>query len=198
FMMFTSGKGAIHMEETGQKLFDSGGFYHGFQIWLNMPAQYKFVQPAAEVFHEDKMPVAHGPGYSIKVVLGELPGNKSAIQPLFPVFYYHIKMEAGCKLSMPTDPQHNVFLYTIKNNIEVEGRKEIAANHVVLYNRGEAELNIFAANGAELLMMGGKPFNEPVYAYGPFVMNSEDQIRQCYRDYQTGKMGNPELVNGLR
>src|SRR6185436_19880676 len=101
FMMFTSGKGAIHMEETGKKLYDSGGLYHGFQIWLNMPSKYKFVDPSTDVHRTDKVAEINEKDYSAKVVLGELFGAKSKIETLFPVFYFHIKLKAGAKLSIP-------------------------------------------------------------------------------------------------
>src|SRR6187401_369192 len=74
FMMFTSGRGAIHMEETGQKLFNDGGIYHGFQIWLNMPAKYKYVDPSTAVFHPDKMAEINAKDYTAKIVLGEMLG----------------------------------------------------------------------------------------------------------------------------
>ena len=196
FMMFTSGKGAIHMEETGQKLFDDGGIYHGFQIWLNMPSKYKFADPATEVFRPEKMAEVNYPNFSAKVVLGELLGAKSKIETLFPVFYFHIKLKPGAKMSIPTDPQHNAFIYVINGTIETEGRKEITQNQVALYERGESMVNIYSNAEAELLMLGGRPHNEPVYAYGPFVMNTQQEIINCINDYQSGKMGNPDAVNG--
>jgi redox-sensitive bicupin YhaK (pirin superfamily) len=195
FMMFTSGKGAIHMEETGKKLYTDGGLYHGFQIWLNMPAKYKRIDPATDVHRTEMMGDINTKEYTAKIVLGELFGTKSKIETLFPVFYFHINMKAGCKLAIPTDATHNAFVYVIKGKIETEGRKEITANQVVLYERGDSQVHLFSSGDAEILMLGGRPHNEPVYAYGPFVMNSEEEIRTCYTDYQSGKMGNPDLVN---
>jgi len=197
FMLFTSGRGAIHMEETGKSLYENGGLYHGFQIWLNMPAKYKFIDPSTEVFRTDKMADISGKDYSAHIVLGELFGAKSKIETLFPVFYFHIKMKAGCKLSVPTDPQHNAFIYLINGKLETEGRKEIKANQVVLYERGQSDINIFSPADSELLLLGGRPHNEPVYAYGPFVMNSEEEIVKCYSNYRSGKMGDPTKVNGF-
>jgi quercetin 2,3-dioxygenase len=196
FMMFTSGRGAIHMEETGQKLYDDGGVYHGFQIWLNMPGKYKWVEPATEVFRPENMAEINTPEYAAKVVLGELFGARSKVETLFPVFYFHLKLKAGAKLTIPTDPTHNAFIYVINGQLETEGRKLIDKNQVALFERGESLVNIFSAGESELLLLGGKPHNEPVYAYGPFVMNTEQEILRCMRDYQAGKMGNPELVNG--
>ena len=195
FMMFNSGRGAIHMEETGQNLFNNGGIYHGFQIWLNSPAKFKYVAPTAHVFHSDKMADIKEKDYSAKIVLGQMFEAKSKIETLFPVFYFHINLKAGCKLSIPVDATHNAFIYVIKGKIETEGRTEVKSNQVVLYERGKNLINIFSSGDSEILLLGGKPHNEPVFAYGPFVMNSEEEIRKCYADYRDGKMGNPELVN---
>lgn len=195
FMMFTSGRGAIHMEETGKKLYDDGGLYHGFQIWLNMPSKYKFISPATDVHHPEKLAEIKTDTYSAKVVLGQMFNAKSKVETLFPVFYFHIKMKAGCKLEIPTDPTHNAFVYVIDGSIETEGRKQIRKNQVVLYQRGESNVNLFSAGESELLMLGGRPHNEPVIAYGPFVMNTEEEIARCYNDYRSGKMGNPDVVN---
>jgi redox-sensitive bicupin YhaK (pirin superfamily) len=196
FMLFTSGRGAIHMEETGQKLYDDGGLYHGFQIWLNMPAKHKFISPTTVVHHEEEMGFVQKENYSAKVVLGEGFGVKSKIETLFPAFYFHVKIEANTKLEIPTHPTHNAFIYLIDGKLEVEGNRGIDKNQVVLYQRNADYINIFAKEKSELLILGGAPHNEPVYAYGPFVMNTEQEIRQCINDYQSGKMGNPDLVNG--
>ncbi|MBK9424007.1 MAG: hypothetical protein IPN54_07755 [Bacteroidetes bacterium] len=78
----------------------------------------------------------------------------------------------------------------------LKGKVQAKANQVILFERGKNLVNIFSSEGTELLLLGGRPHNEPVFAYGPFVMNSEEEIRKCYDDYRNGKMGNPALVNG--
>jgi len=77
----------------------------------------------------------------------------------------------------------------------LEGRQLLERHNLALFERGESTISLFSQNGAELLVLGGQPLNERVYAYGPFVMNTEQQIRQCIADYQAGKMGNPDVVN---
>ncbi len=196
FMLFSSGRGAIHMEESGQKLYDSGGLYHGFQIWLNTPAKYKFVEPSTGVYRLDDMARVKNEAYDIQVVLGEVFGAKSKIETLSPAFYYHVKMQANARLDIPTDPTHNAFLYLVKGQLEVEGARQLKTNQVVLYQRGDSLINLYAEKPAEFLVLGGQPLNEPVYSYGPFVMNNEAQIQQCIRNYQAGRMGNPDMVNG--
>lgn len=195
FMMFTSGRGAIHMEETGNQLFQQGGIYHGFQIWLNMPSKHKFIAPSTELFHPDKMAELKGENYEVKIVLGEMNGAKSSVECLFPVFYYHFTAKKGTKLNIPVDPKHNAFIYVISGQLETEERRAINTNQVALYEREKDTINIFCQEDASFLMLGGQPHNEVVYAYGPFVMTNESEIRSCINDYQSGKMGNPDLVN---
>jgi redox-sensitive bicupin YhaK (pirin superfamily) len=195
FMLFNSGKGAIHMEESGQSLYDKGGQYHGFQIWLNTPAKYKFMDPTTTVHRVTNMDKIIAKDYSIQVVLGELFNVKSNIELLTPAFYYHIKMNDNSRLDIPTNPNHNAFAYVIKGSLEVEGGRKLNANQVALYKRGESAINLYSECASELLVLGGEPLNEPVYSYGPFVMNTKEEIQQCLRNYRNGLMGNPDLVN---
>ena len=195
FMIFSSGRGAIHMEETGKQLYDEGGHYHGFQIWLNTPAAHKFDQPATVVHRTRNMDVIETKEYWIRVVLGELMQAKSNIDLPSPAFYYHVRMFDDSRLDIPTDPSHNAFIYLVSGKLELEDGKMLEPNQVALYQRGESIINLYSECGAEFLVLGGQPLNEPVFSYGPFVMNSEDQIRQCIRNYQAGLMGNPDVVN---
>lgn len=195
FMLFSSGKGAIHMEETGQKMYDEGGAYHGFQIWLNMPAAHKFSNPTTAVHGDTDMGTLDNEQFWAKVVLGELFEAKSKVELLSPAFYYHIKLKSNGKIEIPVDGTHNAFVYMISGEAEIEDKKALQANQIALTQRGGESINLFSAEGAEMLVLGGAPMNEPIFTYGPFVMNTEAQIRQVIRDYQMGKMGNPDLVN---
>lgn len=195
FMIFSSGRGAIHMEETGKQLYDQGGVYHGFQIWLNTPAKYKFVEPSTVLHRTANMDIVQTKDYWLRVVLGRLGNAKSNVDLLSPAFYYHVRMYDESRLDIPTDPTHNAFIYLVSGKLELEGGRVLVPNQVALYQRGESNINLYAECGAEFLVLGGQPLNEPVFSYGPFVMNSEEQIRLCIQNYQSGKMGNPDLVN---
>ena len=196
FMVFSAGRGAIHMEASGHRLREEGGAYHGFQIWLNTPRAHKHDAPATLVYRETDMDTLRGKGYRVKVVLGELDGARSGVQTLSPAFYYHVHLDADARLDIPTDPAHNAFAYLIAGDLEVEGARRVLPNQTVLYERGASDLNLYSERGAELLVLGGQPLDEPVFSYGPFVMNTEDEIRDCFRRYQRGEMGNPDVVNG--
>lgn len=195
FMMFSSGRGAIHMEETGQGLHDHGGTYHGFQIWLNTPSAYKWEAPSTLLFNEKDFGHVDANGVKATVVLGEFHGAKSAVSTLSPAFYFHIQLKAGTRLDIPTDPSHNAFAYVVQGKLELESQQALETNQVALYERGQSDIQLLAVNDTELLILGGQPLNEVVYAYGPFVMNTEEQIRQCIANYQNGKMGDPRVVD---
>lgn len=195
FMMFSSGKGAIHMEESGQKLKKEGGSLHGFQIWLNMPAQNKYDDPTTVVHRGKQMPTIVKKDFTGRVVLGELMGYKSGIKTFTPTFYYYIKLNKQSRLDIPVDPTHNAFAYCVSGKVEIEDQHELKPNQLVLYKRGGDVINLYSEEGAEVFVLGGQPLNEPVYSYGPFVMNSEEQIMRCYADYQAGRMGDPGQVN---
>jgi len=195
FMLFSSGKGAIHMEESGIETVKNGGIIHGFQIWLNTPAAYKFDDPTTLVYNSNKMNLIETEAYKIQIVLGELFNCKSKIETQSPAFYYHVKMKENSRLDIPTLPTDNAFIYMVKGNLELQNATELKENQVVLFERGASLINLYSKEKTEFLVLGGKPLNEKVYSYGPFVMNTEEQIRQCIRNYQNGLMGNPEIVN---
>ncbi|MEZ5017979.1 MAG: pirin-like C-terminal cupin domain-containing protein [Flavipsychrobacter sp.] len=195
FMMFSSGRGAIHMEESGQKLKDDGGNLHGFQIWLNMPAQHKYDDPSTIVYRDQHMPTLVEKDYTAKVVLGEMNGAKSTIETFTPTFYYYIKLNPQGRIDIPVDPTHNAFVYHVSGQVEIEDQHELKLHQIALYQRGGNNINIYSETGAEVFVMGGQPLNEPVFAYGPFVMNNEEQIHRAYADYSSGKMGDPNEVN---
>ena len=194
-MMFSSGRGAIHMEESGDELKKNGGVLHGFQIWLNMPSSYKWVDPSTIVYTTDVMPTIVHEKFTAKVVMGSLFGHASKVETLSPTFYYHINLRADQRLDIPTDPTHNAFVYTVDGALEIEDQKKLGKNQIALYERGKKDINLYTKEGAEFFVLGGKPLDEIVYSYGPFVMNTEEEIRKCIHNYNTGKMGNPAVVN---
>lgn len=194
FMLFQAGKGAIHMEYSGQKLFDEGGVYHGFQIWLNLPADNKYIDPDTLVMRDKQIPEIKTDKYTIKVVMGSFGEHKAAAETVTPAFYYHVTTKANTQVSFEVDANHNAFIYNIKGELELKDQLTLKEKHLAMYERGKEVIDVFSEEEAEFLLLGGQPLNDPVVSYGPFVMNSEAQINQCIRDYNAGKMGNPNLV----
>lgn len=195
FMMFSSGSGAIHMEESGKLMTEKGGVVHGFQIWLNTPKKYKWAAPSTVVHRITSMDRIECDDYSIQLVLGELSGAKSNIELQSPAFYYHVKMKEDARLDIPTDPTHNAFIYLVDGQLELEEGRQLNKHQVVLYERGDSVIQLYAEKQSEFLVLGGKPLDEPIYSYGPFVMNTEEEIKRCIHNYNAGLMGDPDKVN---
>ncbi len=195
FMMFSSGSGAIHMEESGNILKTEGGLMHGFQIWLNTPQKYKWDAPSTTINKGKSMPTIVHDDFTAKVIMGELFGHNADVKTLSPTFYYHVNLEEDKRLDIPTDPTHNAFIYVVDGELEIENQKSLKKNQVALYERGKSDINLYANTKAEFFVLGGKPLDEVVFSYGPFVMNNEEEIRRCINNYNTGKMGDPEVVN---
>ena len=195
FMMFSSEKGAIHMEEAGKLVTENGGIVHGFQIWLNTPKAYKWADPSTIVHRTDNMDKIKEEDYSIQIILGNIGRAKSNVELKSPAFYYHVKMKADARLDIPTDPTHNAFMYMVDGKLELAEGKQLNKHQVVLFQRGDDVIRLYAEKDSEFLVLGGKPLDEKVYSYGPFVMNTEEEIRRCINNYNAGLMGDPSKVN---
>lgn len=197
FIHFTSGKGALHMEETGSALRAEGGRFHGIQSWLNMPPKWKQADPYSGHLKSSDMEVIQTENARIKVVLGSVFGKKSKLELLFPVFYYHITMEENGILELPVETTQNVFVYLLNGQLELESARLAGKGQLVLYERNGDYIRLKSKTASEFLVLGGEVNNEPYVAHGPFVLNNEQEIRQAYLDYQAGKFGDTNQTNGV-
>ena len=189
FMVFSSGRGAVHEEVSSMEIRRDGGIVHGFQIWLNLPAAHKFSTPITTLREKGAFPIFETEDYRIKVIMGEVFGAVSPTELHSPAFYHHVHLQPGGRLDLPVEPEHNAFLHMIDGKLEVEGQRQLTKQQLALYHRGGDVCRFYSGEGAEFLVLGGRPLEEPVVSYGPFVMNNRSQIQRCIADYQAGRMG---------
>lgn len=166
-----------------------GGVVHGFQIWLNLPAAHKFSTPITTLRDKTEFPVIETEDYRIKVLMGDAFGQSSPMELHSPAFYHHVHLAPGGRLDLPVEAAHNAFVHVVDGKLEVEGRRELRAQQLALYQRGGDHLRFHSEAGAEFIVLGGQPLGEPVVSYGPFVMNNRQQIQRCIADYRAGRMG---------
>ncbi len=189
FMLFSSGRGAIHEEVSDDQLRENGGTVQGFQIWLNLPAKEKFRNPETFIHDSDALPVIEKEGYRIQIMMGDLQGMTSPVETHSPAFYYHIKLKADQRLDIPVREGNNAFIYVVHGDVELEGRTVVTDTQLALYSRQGDLLRYYSKKGCEFLLLGGQPLDEPLYSYGPFVMNTKEQIDLCFQKYRSGQMG---------
>ena len=180
----TAGKGIIHSELPTKKMMDEGGLMHGFQIWVNLPAKDKMMNPRYQDITSDDSPTIEKDGVWARVIAGECLGIESSIDTVIPITYVHVKMESGSSLDKNLDEELNGMIYAFKGEVSIEG-KSVKDGSLALLSAG-SEVKIEAKEQSEFLILAGPELNEPIARYGPFVMNTREEILQAIDDYQRG------------
>jgi redox-sensitive bicupin YhaK (pirin superfamily) len=167
------------------------GLMRGFQLWVNLAAKDKMTDPRYQDIAPDRIPSAEpAPGVKVRVVAGELfgvtgPVSGIAIEPV----YLDIALEPGARLTVPLPEQHSAFAYVFEGGSVHLGAEVLGLRELGVLSPGDAvELAVpDAAGAARVLLVAGRPLNEQVARYGPFVMNTPEQIVQAMQDYQAGR-----------
>jgi redox-sensitive bicupin YhaK (pirin superfamily) len=187
----TAARGIIHSEMPQQ----AEGRMRGFQLWINLPAREKMKPAAYRQIMPDEIPtLALAGGGEARVIAGMLrQGEASVSGPITGLStepqYYDLRLPAGKTATIPTSPAHNVFLYVYEGDAAVgEDSRALPFRAAGLLTPGDEVRIVAGAAGAKLLMLGGRPIGERVVQYGPFVMNTPEEIRQAISDFQEGRL----------
>ncbi|ALW84182.1 nuclease PIN [Hymenobacter sedentarius] len=186
----TAGSGLIHAEVSSDQFKQSGGPLEILQLWVNLPAKDKMVAPRYIGLQKNEIPtVTLDGGVVIHAVSGQWTGTAGAVQPLADVQLAWVELPAAATVTLPIAAARNIFFYVVRGTVRVNGT-EAKSRQLVEFNHDGDELTIEAADADALVLLGhALPFNEPIVSYGPFVMNTEAEIQQAYRDYQRGAFG---------
>lgn len=180
----TAGRGIVHSEMPEQE----AGLMRGFQLWVNLPAKDKMCAPQYQEFGPERIPeVIVSDGVSAKVIagrIGEVFGPVS--QPATDPTYFDLTIADGCAFAHALPPGHNVFAYVYEGEIAVDGAA-VGRGELIVFGDGESVRIEGRAPTSRLILVAGKPIGEPVARHGPFVMNTQDEIRQAVRDFQAGR-----------
>jgi hypothetical protein len=179
----TASGGIVHSEQPPAALRERGGIVHGFQIWLNLPAALKEARPGFSVLRGADMPrAAPAAGVAVRVIGGSCGGAESPMRLHSPLFLWHVTLAPGAGWTFAKPAGWSALSYAFsgpdRSRLTIFDR---AGETVTLANCGAAP--------RDLLAMGGRPFDEPIASYGPFVMTSREDILAAIRDYQSGRMG---------
>ena len=195
----TAGAGILHIETPPEALVASGGLFHGFQLWVNLPADNKFAAPRYQDISSARVALLSSPdgGALVRLIAGEVDGHQGPGSTHTPITLIHATVHAGATLTLPWRGDYNALVYNLGGRATA-GPDRYPLNDGQLAVLGEGNtLTVSAADhqdarhsdGVELLILGGRPIREPVAMYGPFVMNTKAELLQAFEDYQSGRLG---------
>ena len=192
----TAGAGVVHSEMPSKAFVCNGGRMHGFQLWVNLPQRDKMMNPRYQEIPALQIPKGtSADGLAVvSVIAGEALGQKAVIETRTPIIYLHYKIQPGGAVVQQVASAYNAFAYVVEGEGLFGAQGEFASDgQMVLFAQDGDEVRIENPIGAkttlEMLLIAGMPLNEPVVRYGPFVMNTENEIRQAIEDYRLGRMG---------
>lgn len=176
--------GVIHSEMPQQ----SAGLMRGFQLWINLPASEKMSEPAYQEFGAEAIPRLQEHGLDMRVLMGEHAGLRGPIlDPHTRVRYLDIRLAAGRDFTIDLDPRDNAFVYVFEGKADIAGAL-IPAHQLLVLGEGDGFALTAGADGVRFILVSGLPLGEPVVQYGPFVMNSREEVEQALADYRDGRL----------
>jgi redox-sensitive bicupin YhaK (pirin superfamily) len=194
----TAGAGILHIETPPEELVASGGLFHGFQLWVNLPSKMKWTPPRYQDIRAGKVALlsSHDGGALVRVIAGEVAGHSGPGITHTPMAMAHATLNPGATLSLPWRPEFNALLYVLngRGTVGIE-RRPIGMGQLAVYGAGDVltvaadQLQESRSPNLDVLIIGGQPIRETVAWYGPFVMNTQAELAQAVDDYRAGRLG---------
>jgi quercetin 2,3-dioxygenase len=204
----TAGAGILHIERPPEDLVASGGLFHGFQLWVNLPRSLKFAPPRYQDIRSASVALLSSPdgGALIRVIAGEVAGHAGPGVTHTPITLVHATVSPGASVTLPWRPDFNALGYVLSGRGTAGAeRRPVGSGQLAVFGPGDAITLAADANqdsrtpAMDVLLLGGQPIREPVAAYGPFVMNTRAELMQAFEDYQAGRLGSiPAAHAGVR
>src|ERR1700683_2153294 len=194
----TAGGGILHIEAPPEDLVLSGGLFHGFQLWVNLPARLKMTQPRYQDISAARVALlsSAGGGALLRGIGGSFGGYNGPGVTHTPIALVHATVSAGAQVRLPWPADFNALAYVLAGQgFAGADRRPVKMGQLAVFGAGDAIT--FAASGSrdmDILLLGGQPIREPVAAYGPFVMNTRAELEQAFEDYQAGRLGSIPAV----
>ncbi len=185
----TAGSGVVHSELPTEDMMRLGGKMHGFQLWVNLPAEKKMVDPRYQGYDADEIAqVQLANGGLLKVVAGEVHGVRGPVETTSPMTYAHAVMEASDVVEWHPQEGHTALVHVFDGEVKVNG-STTSSGEMVVMQRTAGMVRIESTKAqAQVLLLGGQPLGEPVVRYGPFVMNTKQEIVDAVQEYNDGTL----------
>eukprot|EP00050_Salpingoeca_kvevrii_P019660 m.88854 g.88854 ORF g.88854 m.88854 type:complete len:339 (-) comp8515_c0_seq5:84-1100(-) len=184
----TAGRGVVHSEMPAKDLMRDGGVMEGFQLWVNLPAQHKMIAPRYQDIAPEDVPEAHGVNVSVRVIAGEsILGTSAVIDTKIPITFLDVRLQPSGSLD-ETLPGDNAFAYVYRGDCTVAG-SAVKDGDAVVFGPGNSVSLSAPTSACGVLLLAANPIGEPISRMGPFVMNTDAEIRQAIDDYRNGRLG---------
>ena len=184
----TAGSGIIHSENSSDEFKRNGGVEEVLQLWINLPANLKMTKPKYIGLQKDEIPKLKfdNDKVTLNLISGKLGNETGAVDSLTDVFTSYIELKAGSVFNTNIEKERNILFYIVDGKVKVNDTEADKLNLVEFDNDNE-ELKLEALQNSVIIFCHGKPLNEPIVSYGPFVMNTQGEIKQAMTDYREGK-----------
>jgi redox-sensitive bicupin YhaK (pirin superfamily) len=187
----TAAAGIVHEEMHEKEFAKKGGTLHAIQLWVNLPRASKMSQPGYQTLPNRDIPVVELDGEQgrVRVIAGTFDGVRGPAKTFTPVHLYDVQLKAGARREFLLPDGDNTALFLLQGAVTVNGSQELREAGLAVYGGQGISIMVDATEDSRLLVMSGEPIREPIARYGPFVMNTREELVQAVEDYQAGRMG---------
>lgn len=187
----TAGAGIVHEEFHSQQFTEQGGLLNMVQLWVNLPASAKDTPAAYQTLLNKDIPRVslEDEGGTLRVIAGEYLEHKGPANTFTPINVWDLKLEPGARVNLPVPKGHTTLVAVLNGSVQINDTDVLREAELANLDREGQEIVLESNNDARLLVLSGEPIDEPVVGYGPFVMNTEGEIKQAMLDFQSGKFG---------
>jgi redox-sensitive bicupin YhaK (pirin superfamily) len=186
----TAASGIVHEEWHEREFTRRGGTMEMAQLWVNLPAKHKMAAPAYQDIRSAQIPVVDvGTGSSVRVIAGEFRGAKGPARTFTPINVWDARLKAGGRVELDLPDGHTALLAVLRGKVSINGGESAGPAELAILERAGTRVVLEAGEDATVLVLNGEPIDEPVVGYGPFVMNTPDEIRQAFSDFHRGRLG---------
>jgi len=185
----TAAKGLLHEEMHSPAFTRRGGTFEAIQLWVNLPAQYKMIEPHYQSITSDRIPVVKldDEGSVVRVIAGYYQGLKGPANTYTPINLWELRLLAGQTVELDFPENYTTLLFALKGSVKINNSATINDAELAFFERLGKTITLTALKEAMLLVMNGEPIDEPIAGYGPFVMNTQQEIRQAVEDFDAGR-----------
>lgn len=186
----TAAKGLLHEEMHSEAFTRKGGIFEAIQLWVNLPAKYKMVEPHYQSITDSRIPMIkmNDQGSVMRIIAGYYHGIKGPALTYTPINLWDLRLLTGHSVELTFPESYTTLLFNLKGNVKINNSTTMGDAELAFFERKGTTISLTAIQNATLLVMNGEPINEPIAGYGPFVMNTQEEIRQAIKDFDKSVM----------